>query len=526
MTPHIQLSEEDRRQIEAHGLNEEAVREQIAKFEKGTPYLKLDRPCTPGDGIQILDEPLRQASLEKYRAEAVQRTLCKFVPASGAATRMFKTLTRARSSREDITADDVAEGLLESEEENREIREFFEGLRRFAFYPDLKEALSREGIQADDLLNQRSFKPFLDYLLTEKGLNYGKMPKGLLKFHSYPEETRTAFEEHLVEAAGYGRAESGACRLHFTVSPAHQQAFSDLLDRTAKSFENRLEASFAVDFSTQSPATDTIAVDMENRPFRKADGSLLFRPGGHGALIENLNHIAGDIIFIKNIDNVVHDRFKAETLHWKQLLCGYLLLIQEEIFRCARILEENQPAAPVLEEITDFVETTLCVTPPESFYAGDEESRRRYLLNRLNRPLRVCGMVPNSGEPGGGPFWVADKNGHVSLQIVETSQIDPDDDYQQAIQQDLTHFNPVDLVCAPFDRNGRPFDLKQFVDPDAVFIAYKSEEGRDLKALEHPGLWNGAMARWNTVFVEVPLITFNPVKRVNDLLRSPHQPAD
>jgi len=518
-----QWSKKDLEQIGDHGLTVNTVEEQIRKFQKGTPYLRLDRPCTPGDGIRNLDWQMADICLEAYRSKAVRKQLCKFVPASGAATRMFKTPIKANNRYEKIRTSDLNAGLLDNEDEASEIREFLENLRRFAFFPDLNHTLTRADINAEELLTHTDYKPFLDYLLTAKGLNYGSKPKGLLKFHTYPEKTRTAFEEHLVEAAGYSRTREGDCSLHFTVSPAHQSGFENLLKQVANLYESRLEACFKVGFSVQPPSTDTIAVDMDNQPFRRSDGSLLFRPGGHGALIENLNQLATDIVFIKNIDNVVHDRFKSETIEWKQLLCGYLMILQEQIFRYIETITQNPPDTTLIEEITRFVAEDLCTPPPESFYTGDLESRRRYLLDQLNRPLRVCGMVPNSGEPGGGPFWVADKNGQLSIQIVETSQIDPEDETQQTIQKGLTHFNPVDLVCAPLDVNGQPFDLRQFVDSEAVFIAHKSEDGRDLKALEHPGLWNGAMALWNTVFVEVPLITFNPVKRINDLLRDPHQ---
>lgn len=522
----FQFSEDEREQIKSHGLNIDEVYQQIEIFKKGTPYLSLDRPCTVGDGIKKPDADLKAKCLEKYRQAAVKKNLLKFVPASGAATRMFKTLIKANQSYDQIGIADVEAGILDDAAEAEEVRTFVKGLPQFAFFPDLAAAMQQDGLNPDALLQKGEFKLFLQYLLTEKGLAYAGKPKGLLKFHAYPEKTRTAFEEHLVEAAGYGKTETGDCALHFTVSPEHQKGFETLLESGRDQFEKRLEARFSVDFSVQAPSTDTIAVDMDNKPFRRKDGSLLFRPGGHGALIQNLNQLAGDLVFIKNIDNVVHDRFKAETTEWKQILCGYLLIIEEQMFDYMRALSQGPPETGLISEITGFIESELSITPPKTFYEGDAEAKRRYLSDRLNRPLRVCGMVPNSGEPGGGPFWVQDKDGHTSIQIVETSQIDPDDTGQQAIQQGLTHFNPVDLVCSTRDINGNPFDLSRYVDSDAVFIAYKSEEGRDLKALEHPGLWNGAMAYWNTVFVEVPLITFNPVKRVTDLLRRPHQPED
>lgn len=522
----FQFTENALEQIKSHGLKVDEVDSQIAAFKKGTPYLNLDRPCTAGDGIKKPDDRLKAQCIDQYRNAAVKKRMLKFVPASGAATRMFKTLIKANNHHDQITAKDIKAGIIEDKSEAGEVQTFIDGLQRFAFYPALADVMKRDGVDANDLLQKGDFKPFLDYLLTQKGLGYGGRPKGLLKFHAYPEEIRTAFEEHLVEAAGYSKTDTGECNLHFTVSPEHQEGFETLLESVRDRYEKRLNARFTANFSIQSPSTDTIAVDMDNQPFRRNDGSLLFRPGGHGALIRNLNQVADDIVFIKNIDNVVHDRFKSETIFWKQVLCGYLLMIQEQIFHYIDALNQKSPDDALLKEITGFVESELSVIPPKAFYEGNNEDRRRYLTDRLNRPLRVCGMVPNSGEPGGGPFWVKDKDGHFSIQIVETSQIDPNDDGQQAIQQGLTHFNPVDLVCSVCDINGKPFDLSRYVDTGAVFISYKSEEGRDLKALEHPGLWNGAMAYWNTVFIEVPLITFNPVKRVTDLLRNPHQAKD
>jgi len=374
----------------------------------------------------------------------------------------------------------------------------------------------------------------LRYLLTDdggKGLGYAELPKGLLAFHRYPEGPRTPFEEHLVEAADVTQSEDGLCLLHFTVSPDHQDAFERLLDRARPVFEERLACRFEVTFSTQRTSTDTLAVDPGDLPFRQDDGSLLFRPGGHGALIDNLKELGRegwDVILLKNIDNVVPDGRKPLVHLWKRLLGGCLLSVRERVFGHLDRLEaldglRGKKAEAAVREAEAFLESELCRPLPEGFAATALQARKSFLMDALDRPLRVCGVVRNQGEPGGGPFWVESPSGAVSLQIVEASQIDPRDPEQQAILESSTHFNPVDIACGLRDRHGRAYDLHRYIDPATVFISHKSHEGRPLKALERPGLWNGAMAGWNTVFVEVPDATFAPVKTVLDLLRPEHQ---
>ncbi|MDZ7697016.1 MAG: DUF4301 family protein [Deltaproteobacteria bacterium] len=399
-------------------------------------------------------------------------------------------------------------------------------VERFAFFGDLQSVLSKNGYLADDLLKKGRFREILSFLLEQEGLNYAHRPKGLLKFHKYPWGSRTAFEEHLVEAVSYIKDAAGNCFLHFTVSPEHMDGFKTLLERVRPDYEKRFDVHYHTGFSTQDRATDTLAVTLNNRPFRQADGRLLFRPGGHGALLGNLNHINADMIFIKNIDNVVPDHLKGETFKWKQVIGGYLLQLQREIFTYMESLSSGRETTAFLDDVSAFLEESLLYPVPPEMKTASASVRRADLMERLNRPIRVCGMVKNAGEPGGGPFWVKDKDGETSRQIVETAQIDPDSRSQQGILGASTHFNPVDLVCGMKDWQGIPFDLSRFTDPDAVFISQKSKEGKDLKALEHPGLWNGAMARWITLFVEVPGITFNPVKTVNDLLRKEHQPPE
>jgi hypothetical protein len=395
-------------------------------------------------------------------------------------------------------------------------------LKQLAFYDDLQALLAQAGLNLETLLAHGQYASILEYLLTPKGLNYADLPKALLKFHRYADHCRTPLEEHLVEAAAYTQDREGAARVHFTVTPAHQEAVSGYLEAVRSRYE-QAGVQYEVTFSTQKPATDTVAVDLENRLFREQHGRLVFRPAGHGALLENLQVLAGDIIFIKNIDNVVPDHLKEETYLYKRALGGYLIEIQNRIHTYMHRLALQNVDEPLLTQIFTFARETLSIVPPLGLEYQSRPAKIQYLAAVLNRPLRVCGMVQNAGEPGGGPFWVQHADGSLSLQIVETSQVDMQADKQRAIVAAATHFNPVDLVCGVRDYQGRPFDLRQFTDPYSGFISIKSHEGKALKALELPGLWNGAMAQWNTVFVEVPLSTFNPVKTVLDLLRPQHQ---
>ncbi|HEV8579934.1 MAG TPA: DUF4301 family protein [Thermoanaerobaculia bacterium] len=503
--PESLFTDRDLRQMDAMGLApEEAVR-QVELFRNPPPHTRVLRPCQLGDGIQTVSPAEHGPLLERFDAAARRGRIGKFVPASGAATRMFKDLLAFLAAPADA-------------EPPPAVRTCFDNLHRLAFRDDLAAALAKGGVRADE------HRGVFACLLGEPGLSYAELPKGLLPFHLYPEGPRTPFEEHLVEAAAVARAEDGRCLLHFTVSPEHQAAFERRLDRVRPAYEERFGCRFDVSFSTQRHSTDTLAVDLENRPFRLTDGSLLFRPGGHGALLENLNALgkAGwDLVLLKNIDNVVPDARKPLVHLWKRALGGCLLTVRDKVFDYLNRLQS--PDATVINEAAAFLKTELSRPLPESFASSDPEGQCRFLIGALDRPLRVCGVVRNQGEPGGGPFWVESPSGEISLQIVEISQIDSKDPGQQGALAASTHFNPVDIVCGLHDRHGRPYDLHRFVDPTTVFIAEKSHEGRALKALERPGLWNGAMAGWNTVFVEVPDATFAPVKTVLDLLRPEHQ---
>lgn len=503
----------DLRQMAELGIPPEEAMRQIELFRNPPPYTRVLRPCTPGDGIRSFFDSDHSELLAVFEEAAIQGRIGKFVPASGAASRMFKSLLGH-----------LGDGAAEPP---ADVRAFFANLPRFAFYDDLAVSLRRDGLQLEELLRQGEYRTVLDYLLTGRGLGYGDLPKGLLRFHRYPDGARTPFEEHLVEAAACTRGADGGCRLHFTVSPEHERDFVRLLEEVRPRYEERYGCRFLVTFSHQARSTDTLAVDPENRPFRQEDGTLLFRPGGHGSLIENLHALGAlgwDVVLLKNIDNVVPDSRKEVGLLWKRLLAGALLALQKRVFGYLERLEAGPAPLELLDEVDKFLADDLYHAVPADMAVAGSEARRRYLIKLLDRPLRVCGVVRNQGEPGGGPFWVESPACEVSsLQIVETSQIDPEDRGQQEILRSSTHFNPVDIACALRDRHGRPYDLKQYIDPRTVFISSKSHEGRPLKALERPGLWNGAMACWNTVFVEVPDATFAPVKTVLDLLRPEHQ---
>ncbi len=524
MNEHL-FNDADIQQIKGHGISLEETERQVALFKTARPYLKLAGPCVPGKGIAVFTREEQKTLTTLYEKEKQTRSFTKFVPASGAASRMFKVLLGYLNQPGEIEQNVVTRDAHAGQAPAKQLSVFMEGISKFAFFQDLSLTLSKNGMSMEELLSKGLFRSILSLLLKEEGLGYAALPKGLLLFHRYPEGNRTAFEEHLVEAVSYACDAANRCSLHFTVSPEHLKRFQACLKKVGPIHEKQFRIHYELGFSMQKASTDTLAVDLENRPFRLANGRLLFRPGGHGALLENLNDLQGDIVFIKNIDNVVPDYLKNETTAWKKITGGYLLSIQNRIARFMKELATESTASGVLDKAAAFLEKDLLVAMPPALETAGPEERKRWIMRRLNRPIRVCGMVKNTGEPGGGPFWVEGKSGETSQQIVETAQIDPDDKGQQAMLAGSTHFNPVDLVCGVRDWRGEPFDLLEFVDPDTVFISLKSKDGKELKALEHPGLWNGSMAHWITLFVEVPAITFNPVKTVNDLLRKEHQPA-
>lgn len=504
------LSQEDLKQIALKGMSKEQIETQLEQFKTGFPFLKLEAAAEINRGIMAPDKDKR-ATYEKawtnYKAEG--RRVVKFVPASGAASRMFKDMFAFLDADYDVPTTDFE-------------KHYFDNLENFAFYGALDEQCRKnEGKSIKELTAEGNYKAVVANMLEAKGLNYGQLPKGLLLFHKYENGPRTPMEEHLVEGALYA-ASNGEAHVHFTVSHEHMPLFRKMVEDKADIYAKTYGIKYDITFSEQKPSTDTVAANPDNTPFRTDEGRLLFRPGGHGALIENLNEIDADIIFIKNIDNVVPDRLKGDTVEYKQVIAGVLVTLQQKAFDYLHLLDTGIYTHDQLEEIIRFVQQDLCCRKQDIKNLEDAELVI-YLRNKLNRPMRVCGVVKNVGEPGGGPFLTYNQDGTISLQILESSQIDKSNKEYMEMFTKGTHFNPVDLVCAVKDYKGQPFNLPDFVDKSTGFISSKSKSGKELKALELPGLWNGAMSDWNTIFVEVPLATFNPVKTVNDLLREQHQ---
>jgi len=519
------FSPADIEQIESRGMTAEQVLRQMEMLAAGPCYLHVLRPCTLGDGIEVLDREPSAGYVNRHETEARKGRFVKFVPASGAASRMFKSLHRYENRC--AAWSDICAEADRGQADAAEVVRFINNLERFAFFDEVREAVRKMGEPLWEEGFQRSVAAILQTVLSEKGLGYGLLPKGLLKFHKYGGQARTAFEEHLVEAAAYVADGDRGCRIHFTVSPEHLEGFQSLFRAVRSSSERLCEVEYDVTFSIQQPSTDTIALNDENEPFRDEGGRLLFRPGGHGALLQNLNDLRADLVFVKNIDNIVPDHLKPTTLRWKKLMAGYLIQLQTQIFRYLERLSSSPIQDGLLREIRGFINRPLCIPLDHaSLDPAGPEALRSLFYDTLNRPLRVCGMVKNEGEPGGGPFWVQAGDGRISLQIVEGAQIDPTSREQAEIWASATHFNPVDMVCGLRDWRGNPFDLAQYVDPQSFLVSRKSSGGRTLKALERPGLWNGSMANWITVFVEVPVETFSPVKTVTDLLRREHQPPE
>ena len=514
------FNEKDLNQIQSKGIEIKIIEQQINNFKKGFPFANLENPATINNGIKKLSEEEIDGLIKLYDNVSKNHHIIKFVPASGAASRMFKSLF---SFLENFDNTKEAYKKFDFDKSFNSVYNFIEKIRNFAFYNDLKTKMQDDNIDIEEKLQNKEYSIIIDYLLNSIGLDYGKLPKGLLKFHRYETQNRMPIEEHIVEASNYGIGNSGNAFIHFTVSPEHLDFFKKQINLVQEKYEKKFGISYDISFSVQKSSTDTIAVDMDNNPFREKDNSLLFRPGGHGALIENLNDLDGDIVFIKNIDNVVPDRLKVETTAYKKVIGGILLRLQFAIFLYLDSLVNDKADDALLNEIAGFAQNELCIKIPEKFDNLEQSVKIDFLNKHLDRPIRVCGIVENEGEPGGGPFWVRNSEGEVSLQIVESSQVNQKDNTQNEILQSSTHFNPVDIVCGLKNYKGEPFDLHRFIDKNTGFISTKSKDGKNLKAQELPGLWNGAMTNWITIFVEVPIVTFNPVKVVNDLLREQHQ---
>ncbi len=507
----MKLDQIDLELLKEKGITPERLEGQLTNLKEGFPFLKIRSAATPGCGLTVATPELEEQSVaiwEKYLKSDAK--IVKMVPASGAASRMFKDLFAF------LNSDD-------KQPKNDFLKTFFENIEDFAFYGHLNFlCMQLYGKSIQSLMEEKRYKDVLNALLTKEGLNYGNLPKGLLLFHKVMGGARTPFEEHLSEGALYAAGKDGKVNLHFTVSENHLPLFIAKLEETKGLAEHEKDVKFNVSFSVQKPSTDTVAAMKNGEPFRTKEGKLFFRPGGHGALIENLNDLDGDVIFIKNIDNVVPDSQKDVTVQWKKILGGVLVAAKQVADRYCKRLEEGIPSDEEMAEMLTFLRTKLCVTDDHADEMAPAD-RAAYLMRKLNRPMRVCGMVKNEGEPGGGPFLVYNPDGTVSPQILESSQINPKDKEAVKMLKESTHFNPVDLAVSIKHYKGNKFNLLDYVDPATGFISAKSVEGTEIKALELPGLWNGAMSDWNTILLEVPAHTFNPVKTVNDLLRPAHR---
>ena len=510
------LEEEYKKSPGSFDVPFEQLIRQIAIFEKGVPYIHLKKPAVIGDGILRLNEENAEKFRKSGEAQIAKGRAIKFVPASGAASRMFKKLQACLDANQNMTNEELKDKAFAGDIDCKDTYKFVSNIKKFAFKDELSRILKENGIE------NPKWTEIVKFVVNEEGLDYSNNPKGSILFHKYPDYSRTAFEEHLVEGINYAMNSKKEVKIHFTISPEHEKLFNAIIKKFVKS-KNKDQIKFDVKYSFQKKSTNTVAVTKDNKIFRDENGKSLFRPAGHGALLENLNDLEADIILIKNIDNVSHDSLKEETYKYKKALVGILSEIQNKTFRYLKLLEREALENSIIEEIKIFAETELFQVFEKKFDSLESDKKNKVLFDKLNRPIRICGMVKNEGEPGGGPFWV-ENNGQISLQVVEAAQINLNDSEQKKIFNSSTHFSPVDFICGVKDYKGNNFNLNDFSDLDTALITTKSKDGKELKALELPGLWNGGMAKWISIFVEVPLITFNPVKEVNDLLKPAHQP--
>ncbi|WP_037317591.1 DUF4301 family protein [Salegentibacter sp. Hel_I_6] len=515
----MEFSEIDILQIEEKGLSTQEVERQIQIFERGNIKVDIQQAATLGNGIFAYNVEEQKKLIQTFEDKKDKLGLLKFVPASGAATRMFKAFHNFAND-----FDPESESLRDylDRKEDKSLQLFFEKIEKLPFYDAAYKKAKENHSDFSEKSNDQQNLVLVKTMLYENGLGLSDLPKGLVPFHSYNDFTATAFEEHLHSAAKY-LSVNGVTKLHFTVAEGDKEKFEDEFEKIKERVEEVTQTKFEISYSYQDPKTDTIAVDRENNPFRDEDNKMFFRPGGHGALIENLNQQEADLIFIKNIDNVVVATNLPKVVEMKEMLGGKLIALQEQVFEYMQNLDGGNNSEAKLDEIADFLESELFVKVTSTFAKFTGEEKTQYLCRKLDRPLRVCGMVKNEGEPGGGPFLVKNEDGEISLQIIEGAQIDQDNEEQLRILNNSTHFNPVDIVCSLKNHKGENFDLHNYVDENMSFIANKTKDGKPLKALERPGLWNGGMAYWNTVFVEVPVETFNPVKTVAGLLKPSHQ---
>ena len=512
-------------QLKARGITEAQVRDQLRLFRQGSNWLTLDRPCVIKDGVEKISAKGADVLIDLQREAAREGRFTKFVPASGVGSRMFSFVFEYVSGAALGRRKEIKRDAERGHKGAQQFLTFIDAISQFAFFDDLKGVMSENSLELEQMLKAKEYGDIARFLLSEAGLDYQNIPKALVKFHRYREAGRTAFEEHLVEAVQYVQDRHSRARLHFTILPEQAGQFSRLVGQVRPILEERHGSCFTIEFSYQLPSSDTVAVDLNNQPFREKEGRLLFRPGGHGALLRNLNSLGADLVYIKNIDNVVPEHLMGATTLWKRILGGYLVKQASQINAYLEGLDDAPLDRRLVRESAAFCRERLGMIFPQGFGRWPMLKQKSVLQRGLDRPLRVCGVVRNEGEPGGGPFWVRWKDGSCSRQIVESSQVNLDLSDQRKIWESAPFFNPVDLVCSLRDRKGKKFNLDRYSDKKSYLITRKSHEGRDLKALEWPGLWNSGMARWLTFFVEVPIETFNPVKTVLDLLRPEHQPG-
>jgi hypothetical protein len=525
------MNKEERKELENELLNEknlhltiETIVGQIETFEKGIPYLKLLKPCLIGDGIKVIPEDEQKGYIDLFLSALDEGRIIKFVPASGAATRMFKKQLSVIINKPNVNLQGLRKDALKGDEDSITTLEFIENFHSFAFYDELKALSTKQGKELNRLISDGEVSAIVRLVINEQGLNYSNLPKGSILFHSYPDGARTAFEEHLIEAMNYSAGKDKIVKVHFTISPEHEENVKEIFNSLIKKYSNE-GWKFDIGFSFQSPSTDTISVTFENKLFRDEEGEIVFRPGGHGALLKNLSDLKADIILIKNIDNIVPDYLKGETYSYKKILGGYLVDLQEKIFNFLHNWDDEDSDESLIRDVIKFISIEFGIDLTQNLNSKNLSEKKKYLFDFLNRPIRVCGMVKKEGHPGGTPLWVIDKDGNISKQVVETAQVDLSDKNQVKILNEATHFSPVDFACGVKDYLGNNFDLQKYSNPETGLITKKSNGGKELKALELPGLWNGGMYHWLTVFVEVPKITFNPVKEISDLLKPEHQPA-
>lgn len=507
----MKLEKEDLEFLQEKGISEEILNEQLEMLRTGFPYLHLYSAATPGHGISVLTPEMEMGAIRCWDSFLSKGgVVMKMVPASGAASRMFKDLFAFLNGKSDKPDNDF-------------IKKFFDRIEDFAVFERLNfVCIGEYGKSIQTLIKEKRYKDIVSALIEKSGMNYGKLPKALLQFHKTMGGSRTALEEHLAEGAQYANGKDGVVKIHFTVSEEHLPLVKMKVEEAAGYLGHQYGVKYDITYSVQKPSTDTVASSLDGKPYRE-NGKLFFRPGGHGALIENLNDLDADVIFIKNIDNVVPDTHRGATIQYKKVLGGTLVAVKQRINEYCKAISENKVNEEKINEIIEFLHNVLCISHDKTDEMSVEE-KKAYAYSKLNRPLRVCGMVRNEGEPGGGPFLVYNPDGTVSPQILESSQINPDDHEAMKMMKEATHFNPVDLAVSVRDWKGKKFNLPEYVDKATGFISQKSREGVEIKALELPGLWNGAMSDWNSIFIEVPAQTFNPVKTINDLLRPAHQP--